>query len=186
MPLLEPFGNKPIILKDYVKSQKHYWLEACYIPSAADRNAVERVVRRFLELQGDDLNQGLVFREYVEFESIGEHSRSGMPITNEYRIFWLDGEPIYISEYWEDGDYQQVQPPIEQFRPIAQTIHSRHFPGAYSRFFTMDVAKKRDGDWMIVELGDAQVAGLPEKADISEFYATLNNVLSKSLPPKAQ
>ena len=64
MALLAPFGDQPVIVKDYVKSRKHEWFEACYIPSAADRQAVARVVRRFLELQGDDISEGLVFRAY--------------------------------------------------------------------------------------------------------------------------
>jgi hypothetical protein len=42
---LRPFGDGAIIVKDYVKSQKHYWAEARFIPSASDRAAVERVVR---------------------------------------------------------------------------------------------------------------------------------------------
>ena len=49
MALLTPFGDQPVILKDYVKSRKHEWFEACYIPSAADRLAVDRMVTRFLE-----------------------------------------------------------------------------------------------------------------------------------------
>ena len=42
MPLLKVFGDRPIIVKDFVKSQKHYWLDAYFIPSASDRQAVER------------------------------------------------------------------------------------------------------------------------------------------------
>ncbi|HLE30660.1 MAG TPA: ATP-grasp domain-containing protein [Anaerolineales bacterium] len=42
-----------------------------------------------------------------------------------------------------------------------------------SRFFTMDVARRKDGRWLIVELGDAQVAGLPEKADARDFYKAI-------------
>ena len=68
--LLRPFGAAPLVLKDFVKSRKHEWDEACFIPSAADRTSVERVVRRFLELVDDDLNEGLVFREFVEFEAL--------------------------------------------------------------------------------------------------------------------
>ena len=37
----------------------------------------------------------------------------------------------------------------------------------------MDVAKRVDGGWMIVELGDGQVAGLPERADVGAFYRAL-------------
>ena len=49
--LLQCFGNAPIIVKDYVKSRKHEWDTACFIPSATDREAVERTVRRFMERQ---------------------------------------------------------------------------------------------------------------------------------------
>lgn len=165
---LKAFGEKPIILKDYVKSRKHEWNEACFIHSAADKNEVERVVRRFLELQDEDLNAGLVFREFVDFEPLATHSKSGMPLTLEYRFFFLDGNRIFSTEYWEEGDYQ-TKPPENLFSDVALRINSR--------FFTMDVALQKIGEWMIVELGDAQVSGLPETADVSVFYQNLNAAL---------
>jgi hypothetical protein len=94
MDLLCPFGDTPLVVKDYVKSQKHVWEEACFIPSASDRRAVERVVRWFLELQGADLAGGLVFREFVELEPLGRHPKSRMPLPLEYRLFFLDGRPL--------------------------------------------------------------------------------------------
>ena len=32
MALLKDFGDHPVIVKDYVKSRKHEWLDACFIP----------------------------------------------------------------------------------------------------------------------------------------------------------
>ena len=165
MERLRVFGTSPLILKDYVKSQKHYWNEACYIPAANDAQAVQRVVQRFLELQGTDLNGGLVFREFIHFEPLTTHATSGMSLTKEFRLFWLDGEPLYLTEYWEDADYGRIDVPVGTFRDTAQSIQSR--------FFTMDVARRVDGEWMIVELGDAQVAGLPDHADLARFYQNL-------------
>src|SRR5205823_2913593 len=43
MDLLRPFGDAPLVVKDFVKSQKHAWDEACFIASASDRATVERV-----------------------------------------------------------------------------------------------------------------------------------------------
>lgn len=165
MDAVSVFGDRPIIVKDYVKSRKHEWEEACYIPSATDRADVERVVGRFLELQGADLNEGLVFREFVAFEPLTTHSKSGMPLTREFRLFFLDGEPLLTAEYWEEGDYMGERPPVEVFTEVARRVRSR--------FFTMDVAKRVDGGWMIVELGDGQVAGLPERVDVGAFYRAL-------------
>lgn len=163
--LLPGFGDAPLIVKDFVKSQKHYWHEACFIPSASDREAVERVVRRFVDLQGADLCGGLVFREFEEFEPIGVHPRSGLPLTLEYRVFYLNGAPFCTTRYWEEGNYGSAEPPHAQFRGVAKEIRSR--------FFTMDLARRRDGEWRIVELGDAQVAGLPDHLDRGEFYRVL-------------
>jgi hypothetical protein len=171
MDLLRPFGDGPLIVKDYVKSQKHAWDQACFIPSASDRATVERVVRRFLDLQGTDLAGGLVFREFVPFEQIGRHSRSGMPLLLEYRLFFLDGRPLLAAEYWEEGEYGGEGPPVERFKVLAAKVRSR--------LFTMDVARRKDGDWMVVELGDGQVAGLPERADVEAFYRGLADGLGR-------
>lgn len=167
MALLAPFGDQPVIVKDYVKSRKHEWFEACYIPSAADRQAVDRVVTRFLELQGDDISEGLVFRAYIAFQPIGTHPQSGMPLTREHRLFFLDGALLADAPYWDAPIDETADLPIEHFTRIAVRVPSR--------FFTMDVAQRIDGGWMIVELGDAQVAGLPERMDMSAFYAALSH-----------
>jgi hypothetical protein len=37
----------------------------------------------------------------------------------------------------------------------------------------MDIAKRKDREWIIVELGDGQVAGLPENVETMEFYEAL-------------
>lgn len=177
MDALAAFGNAAVIVKDFVKSRKHEWTEACFIPSAADRQAVERVVRRFLELQAEDLNEGLVFREFVQFEPIGVHPRSGMPLTEEYRTFWLDGAPIDWAPYWDEGGHRDLRPPIERFSEVAAAVRSR--------FFTMDLARRRDGEWMIVELGDGQVSGLPRESDADRFYQALGRAWPEDSARKA-
>jgi hypothetical protein len=125
------------------------------------------VVRRFIELQGNGLEGGLVFRQFVPLQSIGRHSQSGMPLTKEFRCFFLDGEVLQLSHYWAEGEYAGEAPLIAEFQSIAATIQSR--------FFTMDIAQREDGTWIIVELGDGQVAGLPDASLASEFYVTLRD-----------
>jgi hypothetical protein len=169
MAVLAPFSDQPLIVKDYVKSRKHEWFEACYIPSATDRQAVGRVVRRFLELQGDDVSEGLVFRAYIAFQPIGTHSQSGMPLTREQRLFFLDGALLAEAPYWDAAIDEMAELPSDHFTHIAARVPSR--------FFTMDMAQRIDGSWMIVELGDAQVAGLPERLDLDAFYAALRRHL---------
>lgn len=165
MSLLGVFGRSSLIVKDFVKSQKHYWHEACFIPDASDREAVSRVVRKFVELQDSSLTGGLVFREFIELDALTTHSKSGMPLTKEYRLFFLDGKVLSSAEYWEEGNYEADRPNLAKFEALARKIPSR--------FFTMDVARTREGDWIVMELGDGQVSGLPERLDVSTFYGAL-------------
>jgi len=172
--LIKVFGESPIIIKDFVESQKHYWNEACYIPNASDFNKVDNVVKRFLELQGEELNEGIVFREFVKLEFLIYHPKSGMPLSKEFRIFFFDGEPLQIVHYWDEGDYgeEDIKPELSDFLDVAQKIQSR--------FFTMDIAKVENGDWIIIELGDGQVSGLPTKTNLPEFYRSIKEKASAS------
>lgn len=37
----------------------------------------------------------------------------------------------------------------------------------------MDIAQKKDGKWIIMELGDGQVSGLPDNANKIFFYKAI-------------
>ncbi len=167
--LTKEFGESPIILKDVVKSEKHNWEDACFIPNASNLDKVKSTIDKFIELRGNSLNEGLVFRQFEELEYLTEHSKSGMPLTKEFRIFFANKKIIKVFDYWDEGEYGETKPELDIFIEIAQNIDSK--------FFTMDIAKKKNGDWIIMELGDGQVAGLPDNANRNEFYSKLKNVL---------
>ena len=172
--LLRTFGDCPVIVKDFVKSRKHEWFESFYIPNASDVNHSLKVVQNFIKKQGDDLNEGVVIRAFVELDILSNHSITGMPLPKEFRIFFLNGEPLAIFNYWNDIDYGDTMPYLEPFLAIAETIKSN--------FFTMDIAKTKKGKWIIIELGDGQVSGLPENINPDTFYSHLNQNIQKQLP----
>lgn len=156
------YEKGPFILKDYVKSEKYYWNEACYIPDLSDLDNLNSVVNKFLELRGDRYTGGLVFREFIKFEGYDESSNP--PQINEHRIFILNKHPLYSSQYW--GKLLHTEgPDFTEFEGIISEIPSN--------FYSMDVARTQSGEWMIVELGDGQVAGLPENTDPNSFYRAL-------------
>ena len=51
----------------------------------------------------DDFCEGLIFRQYVELAPLAIHSKSGMPLAVEYRVFVLDGKPIAVTPYLLSG-----------------------------------------------------------------------------------
>ncbi|WP_025684516.1 ATP-grasp domain-containing protein [Paenibacillus maysiensis] len=167
--VIKSFGTSALMVKDFVKSRKHDWLEACYIPDATDEEHVERVIRRFVELQGTEMNGGIVLREFVPLEFLTNHPKSGMPLSKEYRIFFMFGKPVFMVNYWDEAAYEEVQADLEDFIKIAGQVRSP--------FFTMDIARTQAGQWIIIELGDGQVSGLPEHTDLEAFYTSLKKAV---------
>ncbi len=46
-----------------------------------------------------------------------------------------------------------------------------------SNFYTIDLAQRETGQWMVVEVGDGQVSGIPD-SNFKDFYESLFLALS--------
>ncbi len=163
------FGDGPVMLKDYVKSEKHDWETACYVPDASNTVLLRTSIGNLIRLRGAYLNKGIVLREFIPLQPLTTHSKSGMPLMEEYRLFFLHNKLVAIYNYWEEGEYEITKPDTSEFELVAL--------GVQSNFFSMDIARKVDGSFTIIELGDGQVAGLPDCADKEEFYRRLWQML---------
>ncbi|WP_196443421.1 ATP-grasp domain-containing protein [Planomonospora sp. ID67723] len=136
-------GETGFVVKDYVKSRKHEWLQACYAP---DLDTLERVVARFVELQGEDLTGGLVIRQFEHFTGA------------QVRVWWVDGEAVFAGPHPDGPDDVVEQPEIvDDVREAVQNLGIR--------FVTTDLARRADGAWRVIEVGDGQVSDWPSAAD---------------------
>lgn len=152
------------IVKDYVKSRKHEWYDACLIKNIKDRTALQKVVTNFIERQGEDLVGGIVLRKYADLRKAGFHERSGMPLSEEYRVFVYAGRVLAIDDYWkEEAELQLTEEEFTWIDSIAARVKSN--------FVTVDLARKEDGSLIIMEFGDGQVSGL-QQLKAEEFYRT--------------
>lgn len=170
--LLKNFDHQPLIVKDYVKSRKHEWNQACFIPDSSDLPNAERIIDTFIERQGSDLAGGVVLRQYVPLTMIGHHPVSGMPLSKEVRVFCFRHHVAAHIAYWS-GDPEQDIEGYAHLIDAAQCVNSP--------FFTIDLAQKKDGDWMIIEIGDGGVSGL-QGMDPNAFYTNLAMFLSFKPP----
>ncbi|HLP83979.1 MAG TPA: ATP-grasp domain-containing protein [Phycisphaerales bacterium] len=159
--LLQSFDG-PVIVKDYVKSEKHAWTQACFIPDTCDIDQALGVINRFIELRDRNFEGGLVLREFVRLKPIGEDERSGMPLSRELRSFWMGTTCIAVSDYWRNDSSD----PLPQVAGDAARLIERPF-------FTIDVAMTDAGEWIVIEVGDGQVSALPDSLDASTLYAGL-------------
>ena len=155
------------IVKDYVKSRKHEWYDACFILDVSDKPSAEKIIRNFIERQGTDLVGGVVLRKFIRLKSIGFHEKSGMPLSEEYRVYILAGRIMIIDDYWQENSTIELS---EEERQWIQSLSK----GIKSNFITMDLARSEDGKLMIMELGDGQVSGL-QQIKPSDFYKVFNS-----------
>ncbi|HEY9371731.1 ATP-grasp domain-containing protein [Streptomyces sp.] len=137
----------PGIVKDYVKSRKHEWDEACYVPDLRDPAGLGRVVGRFAELQGEWLAGGIVLRAFEPYEKPASAA-------TELRVWWLDGAPRLITPH-PDGPAAHDPDPVPgpELARIAAAVARLG-----CRFVTTDLARRTDGVWRVVEVGDGQVS----------------------------
>jgi len=145
------FGAAPIVVKDYVKSQAGLWDTACFIPDATDATHFAAVLNEFLKWV--DTEGGLVFREYVPLRVVSEHPRR----VRECRLWVVRGGVVYAEARYDDCACDAA---LRVARPaIAGLAHQ-------SNFFTLDVAQRRNGKWIILEAGDGGVSGTDAPADV--------------------
>lgn len=93
-------GNYPVFLRSDETSNKHDWVESCFVKNAED---MERGVKNILEftlMQMVGLSfGGVVVREFLELPHTF-HAFSGMPVSREFRYFVKDGSILCSHPYW--------------------------------------------------------------------------------------
>ncbi|SDH77417.1 hypothetical protein SAMN05192558_10319 [Actinokineospora alba] len=144
LPDVRPLGPGAGIVKDYVKSRKHDWDTACFVPDLADRGGLRAVVDAFRALQGEFLAGGIVVRAFERF------------VGPEARVWWLDGQPVHVGPH-PDTPGARVEPDLAGIAELVAKLDCR--------FVTTDVVRRADGAWRVVEVGDGQVSDRPATLD---------------------
>lgn len=147
----------PYVLKGMTNSRKQKWRTHMY---AENRKVAADI---YWELLTDplfqDTKQDIVIRKferlYTYFSGI-----NGMPITKEFRFFVFKGKIISGGYYWSQyiNDLPEEPNINEVPREFLDEVISR--VGNNINFWLLDVGQKDDGDWIVIELGDAQCGGL--------------------------
>ncbi|MEU0133269.1 ATP-grasp domain-containing protein [Streptomyces sp. NPDC006296] len=151
--LVGVLGPGPGIVKDFVKSRKDAWHEACFVPELADAERLAAVVGRFLALQGEFLTGGVVLRGYEPFVPGGEA-----------RVWWVDGEAVRVTAHPDTPG----RLPAPDLGAVGEAVRALG-----CRWVTTDMALREDGAWRVVEVGDGQVSGLPAGDDGEDLFRRL-------------
>lgn len=166
-----PKDGGPFILKGETNSKKFQWQSHCYAQNFKEASEV------YQRLYQDSLisQQNIVIRQFEPLKKLAD-AVVGPPVSEEYRFFVLDGHVICGAFYWSTAaDDLEVIPsadnvPKDYLENIIDIVAQK------IRFFVVDVARKENGDWVVVELNDGCQSGLScNTAD--DLYAGLKNKL---------
>lgn len=158
-------SGSDVIIKDWVKSAKHRWKDACFIPGGCSRERFGEIFRAFLAARGHLFERGVVLRRFHHLALLAEDLK-GQPVHEEYRMFFLNGELLAAT------------PAMHGAGPFDRMAEWTRLARRYaSPFITMDVAREESGNWLIIEVGDAGVSGLPISVDTRQFYESLQHRL---------
>lgn len=154
------------VVKGRTNSRKWKWSE---MMRAETRDDLKRVMRRV----GRDTmlsDQGTVIREYVPLERVGE-GINGLPFANEWRLFFLGERYVAGGFYWTVAECADSMGDVPEAAVATGEEAARRFSVGHE-FFVVDVAKTKEGDWIVVEINDGQMSGL-STIDPIEFYSSL-------------
>lgn len=154
-------GPGPFVLKDHVKSAKEDWEGACFVPEGADRAEFIQVCRGLREARGDRFERGFVVRRFLELTPSGVRTQARR-IPDEHRLFFWNGRLVAHAPYLPVGD------PLPDTRPY-EVLGER----IDSPFFTADIAFPQSGGWVVIEINDGGMSGLPEDLHPRDLFEAL-------------
>jgi hypothetical protein len=100
------------------------------------------VANRFRELREEEFAGGFVLRRFEDFT------------TAEVRSWWVGGTCRLVTAHPDTPG--EAPPPDLDLAPFAPLLASLGLP-----FITADLARRADGVWRVVEIGDGQVSDRP-------------------------
>ena len=124
-------------------------------------------------------DQQIYVRQFVELETFPGVLPlfRGLPATQEWRFFLLDGEVLAYGFYWSehydeliDRGVDLAPAGVEALAFVQEIIGPRLKDKV--RFVVADVARHRDGRWILIELNDGCMSGL-SMVDPNTLYAAL-------------
>jgi hypothetical protein len=107
--------------------------------------------------------QDIYVRQYVELKKLGE-AIGGLPLTEEFRFFIYKGRILCGGFYWDayHDDIMEQYGSIPKVENVPESFLNEAMRriGDNVQFYALDVGRKADGNWIVIELNDGQMSGL--------------------------
>lgn len=166
------FGDAPegcYVVRGKWKSCKGNWKDLMF---AHTKNEAYEIAGR---LNYDSVigNTGIIMREYIFLKEL-EIGINKFPFSNEYRIFCYKGQ--LLSWGFNFSGVCEKQPeelPIDGLdlaRKVARIV------GEKCSYYTIDIAEKSSGGWIVIELNEGQCSGISGNRPETLYSNLLNTI----------
>lgn len=153
------------MVKDYVKSVKGTDFPK-FFENTVTQVEFNRQMEVFFKYRSDLYTGGICIKKYLELKQYGGR-------TNEYRVFYIDGEIGTVSRNSGQSEHTPMPPKelLEKYSSLGSPL------------YTVDYAELSDGSWKVIEAGDGQVSGLSDFQDYRAFFRAVSIALSERYLP---
>ena len=146
----------PVVVKGKTNSRKFQWKDCMFCENKEQLHNTLRLLSADFLLA----DQGLVVRKYEKLKQIAI-GINDLPITYEWRTFWLGNKNIASGYYWsnfyddfkDDCDLSFPKEGLDFAQKIANIV-SKH-----TNFFVLDIGLKENGEFVLIEINDGQMSG---------------------------
>jgi hypothetical protein len=145
------------VVRDWVKSAKHEWKTATFVPDLDDADAAWRIARRLRAIRDDQFTGGFVLRRFEHF------------VGAEVRTWWVRGRCVAVTPHPDTPDAE----PSDVDAALLDLVIAPAVRTLATPFVTVDLVRDADARWRVVEVGDGQVSDRPQHADAGAFTAAI-------------
>lgn len=152
---IQLLGCDKFFVKDYVKSGSGS------VAESPDR--LFSVIENFIHEKEDSLAGRILVREFKELKSD----------VAELRSWWVNGKLIHVSTHPNFLDKPEI-PVNDKFLSLVQNAVVQ----LGGLFITVDFALTESEEWVVVEVGNGQVSGLPSdltSTEVADMFLSLTN-----------
>jgi len=155
----------PLFVRGASRSRKAAGWKACV---ATGPEELQALVARLFDLPYRSRSRVIVRR----LASL-RHSRlsdEGFPLGREYRVFLYRDQLLGFGYYWEGDDPLRDLSPTEESEMLALAREAAR--RVRVPFVAVDIGQVEGGDWIVIEVGDAQFAGASQTPLVPLWIAT--------------
>lgn len=164
--------DKAFVVKGKTNSRKGQWNTHCFA-----KNKQEAIEIAYLLKQDGLIGfQDIIFREYEELVMF-EKLINDLPVANEFRFFYMGKICLCHGYYWSNAEH----PEYGKLDEIAYALVDKvsEAISAFNNFFVLDIAQKKNGDWILVEINAGEMSGL-SLCNPDELYRNMKDALAFS------